>query len=124
VEITVTHHIYVWLNSYWIFYDEFIFCDEEGRTKIREVDNCIRTQCTRAGIEVKSAHDIRRTVASEMDRRNVSIEVIRWFLEHNDIATTRGYILNNQGKEKTKQIVIESLSSMNGIDVLKRTQIL
>ena len=57
-----------------------------------------------------------------MDRRNVSIEVIRWFLGHNDIATTRGYILNNQGKEKTKQIVIESLSGVNGIDVLKRTQ--
>ena len=53
---------------------------------------------------------------------NVPIEVIRWFLGHNDIATTRGYILNNQGKEKTKQIVIESLSGMNGIDVLKRTQ--
>lgn len=102
--------------------DDFIFCDKEGRTKIREVDNCIRAQCTRAGIEVKSAHDIRRTVASEMDRRNVSIEVIRWFLGHNDIATTRGYILNNQGKEKTKQLVVESLSGMNGIDVLKRTQ--
>jgi len=42
---------------------------------------------------------------------------------HNDIATTRGYILNNQGKENTKQIVIESLSNMNGNDVLKRTQI-
>lgn len=103
--------------------DDFIFCDEEGRTTIREIDNCIRAQCTRAGIEVKSAHDIRRTVASEMDRNGVPIEMIRWFLGHNDIATTRGYILNNQGKEKTKQIVIESLSGMNGIDVLKRTQI-
>ncbi len=103
--------------------DDFIFCDKEGRATSREIDNCIRAQCTRAGIEVKSAHDIRRTVASEMDRRGVAIELIRWFLGHNDIATTRGYILNNQGKEKTKQIVIESLSGMNGIDVFKRTQI-
>jgi site-specific recombinase XerD len=103
--------------------DDLIFCDEEGRTTIREIDNCIRTQCTRAGIEVKSAHDIRRTVASEMDRNGVPIEMIRWFQGHNDIAKTRGYILNNQGKEKTKQIVIESLSGMNGINVLKRTQI-
>lgn len=54
------------------------------------------------GIEVKSAHDIRRTVASEMDRNGVPIEMIRWFLGHNDIVTTHGYILNNQGKEKTK----------------------
>ena len=103
--------------------DDFIFCDEEGRTTSREIDNCIRAQCNPAEIEVKSAHDIRRTVASEMDRNGVPIKMIRWFLGHIDIATTRGYILNNQGKEKTKQIVIESLSGMNGIDVLKRTQI-
>ena len=31
---------------------DFIFCDEEGRTKIREVDNCIRVQCIRAGIDI------------------------------------------------------------------------
>ena len=48
---------------------DFIFCDKEGRTKIREVDNCIHAQCTRAGIPIKSAHDISRTVASEMDRK-------------------------------------------------------
>lgn len=78
---------------------EFIKTDERLRvnikrnrgTKIREVDNCIRSQCTRAGIEVKSAHDIRRTVASEMDRKNIPIEDIRWYLGHNDIATTRTY---------------------------------
>ncbi|WP_313131579.1 tyrosine-type recombinase/integrase [Anaerocolumna sp.] len=73
----------------------FIFCDKVGRTKIREVDNCIRAQCTRAGIEVKSAHDIRRTVASEMDRKKIQIEDIRWYLGHNDIVTTRTYIMNN-----------------------------
>jgi hypothetical protein len=27
---------------------DFIFCDKVGRTKIREVDNCIRAQCVRA----------------------------------------------------------------------------
>jgi site-specific recombinase XerD len=58
-------------------------------------------KCTRAGIEVKSAHDIRRTVASEMDGKGVSIEYIHWYLGHNDIATTCTYILNNQGKQNT-----------------------
>jgi integrase len=29
---------------------DFIFCDKEDRTKIREIDNCIRAQCKRAGI--------------------------------------------------------------------------
>jgi site-specific recombinase XerD len=88
---------------------DFIFCDEEGRTKIREIDNCIRAQFTHAGIEDKSAHDIRRTVASEMDRRGVPIEDIRWYLGHNDIATTQTYILNNQGKEETTKTIVNAL---------------
>lgn len=103
----------------------FIFCDKEGRTKIREVDNCIRAQCRRAGIEVKSAHDIRRTVASEMRRKKVEIEDIQWYLGHNDEATTRTYILNNQGKQKTSRQIIEALSDMNGSDyswVLKTSE--
>ena len=87
--------------------------NKKGRTKIREVDNCIRAQCTRAGIPVKSAHDIRRTVASEMDRRGVTIKIIRWYLGHNDIATTRGYILNNQGKQEITNIIVNALSEMN-----------
>ena len=101
---------------------DFIFCDKVGRTKIRKVDNCIRAQCIRAGIEVKSAHDIRRTVASEMDRRGIETEDIRWYLGHNDIDTTRSYIMNNQGKKKTANRIIDSLSEMNGSDVLMRTQ--
>lgn len=71
-----------------------------------EVRHCIRAQCTRAGIDVKSAHDILRTVASEMDRKGIQTEDIRWYLGHNDIATTRTYIMNNKGKQKTSiQIV-------------------
>lgn len=101
---------------------DFIFCDKEGRTKIREVDNCIRAQCIRAGIEVKSAHDIRRTVASEMRKNKVELEDIQWYLGHNDDATTRSYILNNQGKKKTASQIIDALSEMNGSDVLMGTQ--
>lgn len=59
---------------------DFTFGDKVGRTKVREVDNCIRAQHKRAGIEVKSAHDIRRTVASEIDRKDIQIEDIRWYL--------------------------------------------
>jgi hypothetical protein len=53
----------------------FIFCDKDGRTKIREVNNCIRAQCTRAGNDVKSANENRRTVTSEMDRKGFPIEI-------------------------------------------------
>jgi len=101
---------------------DFIFCDKAGRTKIREVDNCIRAQCVRAGIEVKSAHDIHRTVASEMDRKKIQIEDIRWYLGHNDIATTRTYIMNNQGKQKTSKQIVNAFLEINGSDILMGTQ--
>lgn len=102
---------------------EILSSDKEDKTKIREIDYCIRAQCRRAGIEVKSAHDIRRTVASEMKRRKVEIEDIQWYLGHNDEATTRTYILNNQGKQKTSRQIIDALSDMNGSNVLMGTQI-
>ena len=72
---------------------------------------------------MKSAHDIRKTVASEMNRRGVHIEDIRWYLGHCDIATTQTYILNNQGKQETTKTIVNVLSDMNGLDVLMSTQI-
>ena len=49
-------------------------------------------------------------------------EDIRWYLGHNDIATTRTYIMNNQGKQKTSRKIVNALSEMNGSDVLMGTQ--
>ncbi len=98
---------------------DFIFCDEQGRTKIREIDNRIRKLCNKADIEVKSAHDIRRTVASELFNNGVPVEIIRNYLGHSDIKTTWGYILDNHRKEETAKMIIKSLENLNG---LKRTQ--
>ena len=83
------------------------------------IDNLIRKLCNKAKIEVKSAHDIRRTVASEMFSQGVPVEIIRGYLGHSDIKTTFGYILNNQTKAETNKIILNSLNQMNG---LKRTQ--
>jgi len=100
--------------------NDFIFCDEKGRTKIREIDNRIRKLCNKADIEVKSAHDIRRTVASELyNVGNVPVEIIRDYLGHSDIKTTWSYILNNQKKKETNKMILDSLSGLNG---LMRTQ--
>lgn len=99
--------------------DNFIFCDENGRTTIRAIDNLIRKLCNHAEIEVKSAHDIRRTVASEMFNNGVPVEIIRNYLGHSDIKTTFGYILDNNGKKKTNQMILRALENMNG---LKGTQ--
>lgn len=70
---------------------------------------------------MKSAHDIRRTIASERDRKGVPNEDIRWYLGHNDIATTRTYILNIQEKQKTSKQIISALYEMDGSDVLMGT---
>ena len=43
------------------------------------------------------------------------------YLIHNDIATTRTYIMNNQGKQKTSRQIVNALSEMNGNDVLMGT---
>lgn len=98
----------------------FIFCDEKGRTTIRAIDNLIRKTCNMAGIETKSAHDIRRTVASEMFNQGVPVEIIRNYLGHSDIKTTYGYILDNNGKEETSRMILKALGNMNG---LKGTQV-
>ena len=98
----------------------FIFCDENGRTNIRSIDNLIRKVCEHAGVEVKSAHDIRRTVASEMFNSGIPVEIIRNYLGHSDIKTTFSYILDNNGKQKTNNMILQALSKMNG---LKGTQV-
>jgi len=102
------------LNQEYGYSDQdFIFCDEEGRTKIREIDNRIRKLCKKASIETKSAHDIRRTVASELFINGVPVEIIRNYLGHSDIKTTWGYILDNHRKEETARMIVSSLVSLN-----------
>lgn len=104
------------INKHYGYYDnDFIFCDGNGRTTIRAIDNLIRKACNHAGIEVKSAHDIRRTVASEMFNNGVPVEIIRNYLGHSDIKTTFSYILDNNGKAKTNQMILNSLGNMNGL---------
>lgn len=99
---------------------EYVFCDENGRTTLRSIDCLIRKVCNMAGIEVKSAHDIRRTVASELFSKGVSVEIIREYLGHSDIKTTYSYIMDCNGKEQKNQKLLTALEDMNG---LKRTQV-
>ena len=102
-------------KSYGYEDDHFVFVDAVGRTKIREIDNRIRKCCRNAGIEVKSAHDIRRTVASEMHMNGVPIELIRDYLGHKDIKTTWDYIYDNKSKAESSRMIANALKSMNGL---------
>lgn len=108
------------INDQFGYYDnDFIYCDINGRTKIREFDYCIRTTCQNANIPEKSAHDIRRTVASEMfNVGHVPVEVIRDYLGHSDIKTTWDYIIDNHEEEQTNTMILDSLKGLNGFDFM------
>lgn len=94
----------------------FIFCDEYGRTRIREIDNRIRKLCNQADIApVKSAHDVRRTVATQMHMQGIPIRIIQEFLGHSDTKTTWGYIVNNQEKEVLHSRIRDALTNLNGL---------
>jgi len=96
--------------------DDYIFCDWSGRRKSRNVDKTIRKMCKRAGIApAKSAHDIRRTVASEMYANGVPVEMIREFMGHSDIKQTYEYIVNFQAKKETRNKILEAKKDLCGL---------
>lgn len=105
------------INKDYGFQDEdFLFLGENGnRIHIRAVDNRIRKLCKRARIDpVKSAHDIRRTVATRLYRMTKDIELVRKFLGHSDVQTTWGYIVDIDAEEKDRERVVEALKDFSG----------
>lgn len=105
------------INSRWENPDNFIFINQNGRFHIRAIDNRIRKLCKRGGIEEKSCHDIRRTVASTLHRNGVSIEQIRSFMGHSDVNTTWSYIYDIDDILEKNKIITGALASMNAIFV-------
>ena len=103
------------INRDYGFQDEdFLFLGEKGqRIHIRAVDNRIRKLCARAGITpAKSAHDIRRTVATRLYRGTHDIELVRKFLGHSDVQTSWGYIVDIDGEEEDRRKVVEALKDL------------
>lgn len=89
---------------------EYLFRNEKGRTTSRQIAYCIEKACAKAGIPVKSAHDIRRTVASILSSNGVPLDEIRRFLGHSDEKTTLGYIYNPFTDKQTKELYNKALS--------------
>ena len=63
------------------------------------MDSSIRRICRRAGLPQKSAHDIRRSVASKLFANGETLESTRKLLGHSDIRTTSEYIVDLSGAE-------------------------
>ena len=101
------------INEKYGFADEdYLFLGDKGkRIHIRAVDNRIRKLCGRAGIEpAKSAHDIRRTVATKIYRSTKDIELVRKYLGHSDVQTTWGYIIDIESERENREKVVDALS--------------
>lgn len=104
------------INKQYGFHDEdYIFLGEKGRRiHIRAIDNRIRKLCRRANIlPEKSAHDIRRTVATTLYRNTHDIELVRLFLGHSDVSTTWSYIVLIDQKEEDDKRVVDALSCLS-----------
>ena len=95
---------------------DYLFLGEKGtRITSRAVDNRIRKLCARAGIKpAKSAHDIRRTVATRLYRSTHDVELIRQFLGHSDVKTTWGYIVNVDAEKEDRRRIVEALQGNSG----------
>ncbi len=96
--------------------NDYIFCDKNGRMNTRKLDSRLRYISEKAGFEkAKSSHDIRRTVATELFINGVELELIRGFLGHRDIKTTKEYIYDFDREEKESQILINGRLGLNGL---------
>lgn len=113
------------LNKRCDYVSDFIFvgynyktCQKERRT-IKNIDSSIRRICRKAEIPEKSAHDIRRSVASTLFANGESLESIRKLLGHSDLKTTSDYIVDTNGIEDRNERIHSILS--NNLPMLDTT---
>ena len=113
--IDVINQVLAINKKYGLHDGDFIFLGEKGRRiHERALDNRIRKLCRRAKITpAKSAHDIRRTVATTLYRNTHDIELVRLFLGHSDVKTTWEYIVLIDQKEKDNRRVVNALSCLS-----------
>lgn len=85
----------------------YVFCTRSGkpwaRSKVQEIWGVIRS---RAGLDDVHIHDLRRTTATLLDQRGVSLSTIQKVLNHSNIATTQRYLVGLSVNES----VVEALN--------------
>ena len=115
IGIAIINQVMAINEQYGFHDDDFLFLGEKGkRIHERAIDNRIRKLCKRAGIQpAKSAHDIRRTVATTLYRNTLDIELTRKHLGHADTKTTMSYIILSDQDQKDRNRVVDALSSLS-----------
>ncbi|MDD6340556.1 MAG: tyrosine-type recombinase/integrase [Butyrivibrio sp.] len=76
--------------------EDYVFLGKNGRSTIKAIENALWNACRLAKLEhKKSPHDIRRTVATVLYRKGITLKQIQYYLGHSDIETTKGYIYDD-----------------------------
>lgn len=106
----------------------FLFLTEDGTIITRDaLDGQLRRGCAYAGIPIRSMHKIRKTYASTLYQRGVSITIISKLLGHADESTTmKHYIFNLKDETETDSLVLNALSSntiTNNLTTISREEI-
>ncbi|MCF8020278.1 MAG: site-specific integrase [Vallitaleaceae bacterium] len=92
--------------------DGYLFVDDRGRYPVRAFTYRISKMWKKFApeVKVKSAHDIRRTVASQMFYGGFDIGYIREYLGHSSKKTTEEYIYNNKKDEENREMLANCFS--------------
>lgn len=106
----------------------FLFLTEDGTIITRDaLDGQLRRGCAYAGIPIRSMHKIRKTYASTLYQRGISITIISKLLGHADESTTmKHYIFNLKDETETDSLVLNALSSnviTNNLITISREEI-
>ncbi|VDN48684.1 putative Integrase family protein [Petrocella atlantisensis] len=97
--------------------DGYLFVDDRGRYTVRAFTYRITKMWKTFApeVEVKSAHDIRRTVASQMFYGGFDIGYIREYLGHSSKKTTDEYIYNIKKDKENREMLKNCFSGINGL---------
>ena len=70
--------------------------------KLRTVDSIIERRCKQARIPNKGLHSLRVTFATDLYDSGVGVEIIQVLLGHEDINTTRRYIVISEKQQRAR----------------------
>lgn len=88
-------------------YDNLFISNCGNPMSIQSIDRTLNKLAKRAGIDKSiSAHSLRRTLATDLNKRGVALNTIKFTLGHENISTTGLYIQDMNTKEDYKDLMM------------------
>ena len=80
---------------------EYLFAREGCRITSRQINYVLEKFASKAGLDPKRSHKIRKTVASTLNANGLPVDAIRVLLGHSNLQTTMAYLYNPLTNEET-----------------------